>query len=107
MMTEYEMQRLAKLIVTGLVNDDRFMAKVAKMVPKKNRTLKAKDVAEVLGISVWTVRDIAEHLGGTRKGDVKRGQWVFEEDGLIERYQDYCRKCLKSRKQCDGRIVGS
>jgi transcription initiation factor IIE alpha subunit len=91
-MTEYELQRLAKLIVTGLVNDDRFMAKVAKMVPQKNRTIKAKEVAKILGISVWTVRDIAEHLGGTRRGDAMRGQWVFEEVGLVERYQEYCRR---------------
>lgn len=92
-MTEYEMQRMAALIVKGLVNDDRFMAKVAKMVPKKNRALRVKDVADILGVSVWTVRDIAAELGGTRKGDEKRGQWVFEEEGLIERYQEYCRKC--------------
>ena len=92
MMTEYEMQRIAKLIVSGLVNDDRFLAKVAKMMPKRNRALKVKDVAAILGISVWTVRDIAKELGGTRKGDERRGQWVFEEDGLIERYQEYCRK---------------
>lgn len=93
MMTEYEMQRMAKLIVSGLVNDDRFMAKVARMVPKRNRALRVKDVANILGVSVWTVRDIAAELGGTRKGDEKRGQWVFEEEGLIERYQEYCRKC--------------
>jgi transcription initiation factor IIE alpha subunit len=92
MLTEYEMQRLAKLIVNGLVNDDRFVTKVAKMVPQKNRTIKAKEVAKILGISVWTVRDIAAYLGGTRKGDEKRGQWVFEENGLVERYQEYCRR---------------
>ena len=91
MLTEYEMSRMAKLIVNGLVNDDRFMAKVAKLVPKRNKVLRVKDVADLLGVSVWTVRDIAPQLGGTRKGDEKRGQWVFEENGLVERYQEYCR----------------
>lgn len=85
------MSRMAKLIVNGLVNDDRFMAKVAKLVPKRNKVLRVKDVADLLGVSVWTVRDIAPQLGGTRKGDEKRGQWVFEENGLVERYQEYCR----------------
>lgn len=88
---------MATLIVRGLVSDDRFVAKVARMTPKKNRTLRVKDVADILGISVWTVRDIANELGGTRKGNDKQGQWVFEEDGLIERYQEYCRKRIDVR----------
>lgn len=93
MMTEYEMQRLAKLIVKGLCEDDRFIAKVAKMMPKRKKTIRVKEASQLLGVSVWTVRSIAEYLGGHRKGDAQRGQWYFDEDGLVERYQEYCRKC--------------
>ena len=37
MMSEYELRRLARLIVQGLIDNDLFIAKVAKMMPKRNR----------------------------------------------------------------------
>ena len=93
MMTEYEMRRISKLIIEGLVSDDRFIERVARLAPKRNRSLRVKEVAKLLGVSVWTVRDIAPQLGGTKKGDSQRGKWVFEEEGLLDRYKAYCRQC--------------
>lgn len=93
MMTEYELRRLSQLIIEGLCRDDRFMEKVAKSMPKQKKMIRVREAAKILGISVWTVRDIAAELGGQRKGNAIKGQWQFELEGLVERYQDYCRRC--------------
>lgn len=95
-MTAYEMQVLSGMIVEGLyaklANDEKFARKIAKSVTKR-RMLNTRQVAEKLGISVFTVREIAEQLGGI-KGKAKNqryGHLAFAEDGLLERYENYLR----------------
>ncbi len=100
-MTEYEMQKLSNLIaekvIRGLAQDDRFIKKLIKAMPKQKRLLNSTQVAERLGISKWQVRKIAGYLGATKanaKGDTdcrKYGHLMFEEEGLLERYKEYLR----------------
>ncbi len=86
MLSEYDIQRITSAIVEKLVNDDRFMKRMAKVMPKKERLLTSTQAAAVLGISRYTVCRIADKLGGVRK-DGERGHWVFREDGLVDRYR--------------------
>jgi hypothetical protein len=44
--------------------------------------------AEILGVTRKTVCEIAPFLGGVRGGG-QSAHWMFEEDGLIERYIEY------------------
>lgn len=91
MLTDYDIQRLSSAIVRNLVNDEKFMRRMAKMIPKKKNMVSSSRAASILGISRKTVCCIAEHLGGI-KGRDSKGHWVFEEDGLVERYIEYKNK---------------
>ena len=90
MMTDYDISRIAASIVDRLVNDDKFITRVAKVVKSKKggRMLNSKQAADLLGITRGYVCDIAPQLGGVRRGDDKqRAKWYFPEDGLIERFR--------------------
>lgn len=100
-MNAYEMQMIAKMVAEEVYNrlacDEKFMKKVSKH-SKKSRMLNTRQVSELLGISTYTVRDIAEALGGIKanaKGDTRNskryGHLSFKEEGLVERYEAYLR----------------
>ena len=86
MLTEYDVQRISAAIVDRLVNDEKFMRRMAKMMPKKSRMLSSSQASEILGVSRYTVVAKAVQLGGIRKGNHKRSHWTFPEEGLIEKY---------------------
>lgn len=88
MLTDYDIQRLSSAIFEKLVNDDKFIKRMAQVMPKQRKMLTSSKAASILGISRKTVCDIAEYLGGVR-GEGKSAHWMFEEDGLIERYKTY------------------
>ena len=93
-MTEYEIQRTAKAVVNLLLDDDRFLRRMERIASRRGRMLNTSQAASLLGISQWTLRDIAPYLGGVKKGgdDANNGQrakWAFSEDGLKERYLEY------------------
>ena len=88
MLSEYDIQRLSSAIVEKLTSDDRFLRRMAKMMPKQERLLNSSQAAALLGISRYTVCRIADKLGGIRKeGKRNKGHWVFREEGLIDRYR--------------------
>lgn len=94
MLTDYDIQRISAAVVNNLVNNDRFMQRMARLMPRKNRLLNSRQAAELLGITRKTVCEIAEHLGGIR-GKGESAHWMFDEDGLKERFKEYKTKITK------------
>lgn len=89
-MTEYEIQRTAKAVVDLLLADDRFTRRMEKLTARSNtHMVNSAKAADILGISKDTVRDIAHHIGGIKKGSGQRSKWAFVEEGLKERYLEY------------------
>ena len=92
MLTDFDIARLSSAIVAKLATDDRFINKIIKSVERKDRKLvNARRAAEILGINRKTVCEIGSYLGGV-KGKEKSAHWMFEEDGLVERYLEYKNK---------------
>lgn len=88
-MTEFDIQKLSISIVDNLVNNDKFISRVAKMMEKRSKRLvNSSRAAEILGVTRKTVCEIAPFIGGIR-GKGQSAHWMFEEDGLIERYIEY------------------
>lgn len=88
MLTDYDIQRLSSAIVKNLVNNDKFIRRMARMMPKKQNMLTSSQTAKVLGVSRKTVCKIAPLLGGV-KGDGKQKKWMFPEEGLMDRFIKY------------------
>lgn len=86
MLTEYDIQRISSAIVENLVNNEGFMKRVAKMMPKKKKMVSSSAAAAILGVSRKTVCDIAPHLGGI-KGNGKSAHWMFPEDEIVDNYK--------------------
>ena len=88
-MTDFDIQKLSISIVDNLVNNDKFISRVAKMMEKRSKRLvNSSRAAEILGVTRKTVCEIAPLIGGIR-GKGQSAHWMFEEDGLIERYIEY------------------
>lgn len=88
-MTDFDIQKLSISIVDNLVNNDKFISRVAKMMEKRSKRLvNSSRAAEILGVTRKTVCEIAPFIGGIR-GNGQSAHWMFEEDGLIERYIEY------------------
>lgn len=87
-LSEYDIQRLSSAIVNKLVNDDRFIDRMAKMLPKQERMLTSTQAADRLGLTRKTVCEIASSLGGVRS-NTKSAHWVFPESTLVENYIRY------------------
>jgi len=88
-MTDFDIQKLSISIVDNLVNNDKFISRVAKMMEKRSKRLvNSSRAAEILGVTRKTVCEIAPFIGGIR-GKGQSAHWMFEEDGLIERYIEY------------------
>ena len=89
MLTDFDIQKLSISIVDNLVNNDKFISRVAKMMEKRSKRLvNSSRAAEILGVTRKTVCEIAPFIGGIR-GKGQSAHWMFEEDGLIERYIEY------------------
>jgi len=89
MLSNYDIERISKSIVDNLVNNDKFISRVAKLMDKQSRKLvNTRRAAEILGINRKTVCEIAPFLNGM-KGEGKSAHWMFEENGLVERYMAY------------------
>lgn len=89
-MTDYDIQRMAAAVVNLLLDDDRFIRRMERMVPKRrSQMLSSRKAAQLLGISSYTIRHIAPYIGGIKKGSDRYQHWCFEEEGLKERYLEY------------------
>lgn len=88
MLTDYDIQRLSSAIVKNLVNNDKFIKRMAKMMPKQKTMVSSSKAAKILGVTRKTICEIAEQLGGI-KGVGKQARWMFDEDGLTEKYKEY------------------
>ena len=86
MLTDYDIQKIASSVVKLLSEDEKFMKRMAKLMPRQQRMVNSTQAAKILGINRKTVCEIAEHLGGIRANG-KSAHWVFQEDGLIEKYR--------------------
>ena len=88
MLTDFDIQKIAVSVVRLLSEDEKFMKRMAKLMPRQQRMVNSTQAAKILGINRKSVCEIAEHLGGTRTNS-KSAHWMFPEDGLIERYRNY------------------
>ena len=88
MLTDFDVQRLSDAIVKKLVSDEKFMKRMAKLMPSQQRMVNSTQAAKILGINRKSVCEIAEHLGGTRTNS-KSAHWMFPESELIEKYKTY------------------
>ncbi len=94
-MTDLELRKLAKMIVEEQINNPEWMMAKAKAEAKvrKGKTLphwvNAKVAAEVLGISVRTMRDIKESFTFIKSGDSRQGNVYFDANLLVEEYDRY------------------
>ena len=86
MLTDYDVQKLSAAIVDNLVNNDKFMKRMAKLMPRQQRMVNSTQAAKILGINRKTVCEIAEHLGGIRANG-KSSHWLFLESELIAKYK--------------------
>ena len=69
MLTDYDIQRTAQAVVDLLLQDDRFLSRMKKLTPKRQgHMLNSKQAAAMLGISAYTIREIAPLIGGIKKG---------------------------------------
>ena len=89
MLTDYEIQRISAAIVENLVDNDKFIKRIAKAMQKESKNLiGSSKAARILGVTRKTVCVIAPYIGGKRgKGD--SAHWLFDEEGLVERYLKY------------------
>ena len=86
MLTDFDIQRISAAIVANLVDNEQFLRRMAKMLPKKRHMVSSSQAASILGISRKTVCCLAEQLGGI-KGDGDSSHWTFDEDTLVENYK--------------------
>lgn len=87
-LSAYEIDRISEAIVSRLVNDERFMRRMERLMPRQGRMLTSSQAAERLGLSRKYVCDIAHHLGGIR-GCGKSSHWTFPEDTLTDLYTQF------------------
>ena len=88
MLTDFEVQKIATAIVDRLTADDKFARRMAELMPRRQGLISSRTAASLLGISRKSVCDIAEAIGGIR-GKGPSAHWMFEEDGLVERYLQF------------------
>lgn len=89
MLTDYEIQRISAAIVENLVDNDKFIKRIAKAMQKESKNLiGSTQAAKLLGVTRKTVCEIAPYIGGIR-GKGESAHWMFHEDGLVDRYLRY------------------
>ena len=78
-----------------LLGDERFARQMDRLsAGREGRMMTTSQAANKLGVSEWTIRNIAPMIGGVKKGTGKRDKWMFEESGLKERYKEYLKMTI-------------
>ena len=98
-MTEYELNRLAELIVEKQASSPQWMEAFAMarvqaeftLRTSQKRLISAKQGADRLGISVGHLYHIKEHFTYV-KGESKSSPLKFNEDTLQDEYKNYLEK---------------
>ena len=89
MLTDYEIHKISVAIVENLVDNDKFIKRIAKAMQKDSKKLiGSTQAAKLLGVTRKTVCEIAPYIGGIR-GKGESAHWMFHEDGLVDRYLRY------------------
>lgn len=89
MLSDFDIMKLSSSIIDNLVNNDKFISRVAMIMEKRSKRLvNSTRAAEILGVNRKTVCEIAPFLGGVR-GNGQSAHWMFPEEGLVERYLEY------------------
>ena len=81
MLSEYEIMRIADAVYQRIAGDDKLAKRIGKTM-QKDRLLTAKQAAELLNTSVYTIRRRAGEYGGILQSN---GRWLFKESKLKER----------------------
>ncbi len=89
MLTEYDIKRLSSAIVENLVNNDKFIGRVLKVMPKKKEMCNSTKAASVLGVTRKTVCEIAPYIGGVKMGQGNKAHWLFPLNEVVENYITY------------------
>lgn len=99
-MTDYEIKRLAKAIISEVLENDFLLRKIASYGQSQgkgcNRLVTAKQAAQMLGISVSHLYHIKDDENGmprfsyTKVGGGKQGVLRFNAGTLMREYEQYC-----------------
>lgn len=87
-MKDYEVRRIAEEIVMILLDDDR-VRRLMERKEQESGLVNTSKAAEILGVSKYTVREIAPYIGGTKKGSDRRQHWYFDRVTLVDNYKRY------------------
>lgn len=94
-MTDLELRKLAKMIVEEQMNSPEWMAAAVKAIEKvrKGKTqphwVNAKVAADVLGISVRTMRAIKESFTYIKNGGERQSNIYFDANLLVGEYDRF------------------
>lgn len=101
MMTDLELRKLAQMIVEEQIANPQWMAEFAKAQSKVRKDkvrahwVNTKAAADILGISVRSMRDIKKHFTHIKSGDEKQSNVYFDANLLEAEYDKY----LASKKK--------
>ena len=101
MMTDNELRKLAQMIVEAQVSNPQWMLEYAKaqsQLRKKHtgpQWISTKVAAEMLGLSVRTMRDIKKYFTTIKSGEEKQSSVYFDANLLMDEYDRY----LATRKK--------
>ncbi len=110
MMSEYELKRLAQLIVIEQANNEEWMLSFARAQSKLQDhggvMVSAKKAADMLGISVWQLYRIKDDENGNpqfsyTKGCSHSSPLKFNSETLVGEYQ----KVLEKKKSMQAKMV--
>lgn len=94
-MTDNELKRLARFIVEAQASNPQWMMANAKAQAELRRKdteahwVNTKVAAEILGLSVRTVRDIKDYFVYVKRGTEKQSCIYFDANKLSEGYDKY------------------
>lgn len=90
-MTDGELKRLAHYIVMEQATNHEWMTAFAKVQAetrqKEQKLIRAKDAADMLGISVWQLYRIKDSFSYTKTGS--NGTLKFNSATLLQEYEKY------------------
>ena len=91
-MTTEELKQLAQFMVEAASANKTFMHNLARAmhdVQQEKRLITAKEAAQMLNISVWTLYRIMPAFSAIKTGSSKSSTWRFNADTLLQEYENY------------------
>ena len=112
MMTDNELRKLAQMIVEAQASNPTWMLENAKAhmkLRKKDtepRWVNTKVAAQMLGLSVRTMRDIKDSFCYIKSGNENQSNIYFDANKLMDGYDKYLASRRKAGSSCVAGVVG-